>query len=61
MPHAQPVPPLKNGAAIRRSRLKIATDVAGMLGSSKALLRTGRSFSLVRVEIDGAQHGTRSS
>jgi hypothetical protein len=28
--------PLKNGAAVRRSRLKIATDVAGMLGSSKA-------------------------
>ena len=28
--------PLKNGAAVRRSRLKIATDVAGMLGSIAA-------------------------
>jgi hypothetical protein len=25
--------PLKNGVAVRRSRLKIATDVAGMLGT----------------------------
>jgi hypothetical protein len=29
-------PPLKNGAAVRGSGLKIATNVAGMLGSSEA-------------------------
>src|SRR5271156_1527076 len=28
--------PLKDGAAVRESRLKIATDVAGVLGSSEA-------------------------
>src|SRR5271170_7020533 len=33
--------PLKNGAAVRGSRLKIATDVAGMLRSSEALAKTG--------------------
>jgi hypothetical protein len=44
--------PLKNGAAVRGSRLKIATDVAGMLGSSEAPAKTGRSFSLARMEID---------
>ena len=38
--------PLKNGAAVRGGRLKIATDVAGMLGLSEALAKTGRSFSL---------------
>ena len=27
---------LKNGAAVRGSRLKIATDVAGVLGSSES-------------------------
>jgi hypothetical protein len=52
---------LKNGAAVRRSRLKIATDVAGVLGSSEAPAKTGRSFSLARMEIDGAQRGTWSS
>jgi hypothetical protein len=51
---------LKNGAAVRGSRLKIATDVADMLGSSEAPARTGRSFSLGRMGIDGAQRGTRS-
>jgi hypothetical protein len=61
MPHAQPVPPLKNGAAVSGSRLKIATDVADMLGSSEAPAKTGRSFSLVRMEIDSAQRGTRSN
>jgi hypothetical protein len=50
MPHAQPRAPLKNGAAVGRSRLKIATDVAGMLGSSEA-------SSMARMEIDGAQRG----
>jgi hypothetical protein len=39
--------PLKNGAAVRGSRLKIATDVAGMLGPSEAPAKKGRSFSLV--------------
>jgi hypothetical protein len=53
--------PLKNGAAVRRSRLKIATDVAGVFGSSEATTKTGRSFSLVRMEIDGAQRKTQSS
>jgi hypothetical protein len=33
--------PLKNGAAVRGSRLKIATNVAGMLGSSEALAKIG--------------------
>src|SRR5271154_6108413 len=47
MLHAQPRAPLKNGAAVRGSRLKIATDVAGMLGSSEAPAKKGRSFSLV--------------
>jgi hypothetical protein len=31
--------PLKDGAAVRGSRLKITTDVAGMLGSSEALAK----------------------
>jgi hypothetical protein len=61
IPHAQPRAPLKNGAAVGGSRLKIATDVAGILGSSDAPVKTGRSFSLARMEIDGAQRGTRSS
>jgi hypothetical protein len=61
MPHAQPRALLKNGAAVGGSRLKIATDVAGMLGSFEAPARTSRLFSLARVEIDGAQRGTRSS
>jgi hypothetical protein len=33
--------PLKNGAAVGGSRLKIATDVAGMLGSSEAPSKNG--------------------
>ena len=33
--------PLKNGAAVRGSRLKIATDVTGMLESSKASAKMG--------------------
>jgi hypothetical protein len=49
--------PLKNGAAVGRSRLKIATDVAVMLGSSETPAKTGRSFSLAKMEIDGAQRG----
>jgi hypothetical protein len=53
--------PLKNGAAIRGSRLKIATDVAGMLRSSEVPVKTGCSFSLARMEINDAQRGTRSS
>jgi hypothetical protein len=53
--------PFKNGAAVRRSRLKIAIDVAGVLGSSEAPAETGHSFSLARMEIDGAQRGTRSN
>ena len=53
--------PLKNGAAVRGSRLKIATDVAGVLGSSEAPAKTGHSFSLARMEINGAQRGTRSN
>jgi hypothetical protein len=40
MPHAQ-LMPHSNGAAVRGSRLKIATDVAGMLESSKALAKMG--------------------
>jgi hypothetical protein len=55
------VPRSRNGAAVRGSRLKIATDVAGVLGSSEAPAKTGRSFSLARMEIDGAHRGTRSS
>jgi hypothetical protein len=39
----------------------MATDVAGMLGSSEAPAKTGRPFLLARMEIDGAQRGTRSS
>jgi hypothetical protein len=42
--------PIKNGAAVRGSRLKIATDVAGVLGSSEAPVKTGRSFSLARMD-----------
>ena len=38
--------PLKNGAGVRGSRLKIAADMAGVLGSSEAPAKTGRSFSL---------------
>jgi hypothetical protein len=53
--------PLKNGAAVGGSRLKKATDVAGMLGSSEAPVKTGRSFLLARMETDDAQLGTRSS
>jgi hypothetical protein len=53
--------PLKNGAAVRGSRLKITTDVAGIFGSSEGPAKMGRSFSLARMEIDGAQRGTRSS
>jgi hypothetical protein len=49
---------LKDGAAVRRSRLKIATDVAGVLGSSEAPAKTGRLFSLARMKIDGAQRRT---
>jgi hypothetical protein len=33
--------PLKNGAAVRGSRLKITTDVAGILGSSEAPVKMG--------------------
>jgi hypothetical protein len=44
--------PLKNGTTVGGSRLKIATEVAGMLGSSEAPAKTGRSFSLARMEID---------
>jgi hypothetical protein len=33
--------PLKDGAAVRGSGLKIATDVAGVLGSSEARAKTG--------------------
>ena len=33
--------PLKNGAAVRGSRLKIATNMAGMLGSSEAPAKIG--------------------
>ena len=41
MPHAQ-LMPRSNGAAVRGSRLKIATDVAGILELSKA--PSGRHF-----------------
>jgi hypothetical protein len=51
--------PLKNGAAVGGSRLKIATDVAGMLGSSEAPAKKGRSFSLGGIEIDGTQRRIR--
>jgi hypothetical protein len=37
---------LKNGAAIRGNRLKIATDVAGMPGLSEALVKM-RLFVLI--------------
>jgi hypothetical protein len=59
-PQAQPHAPLENGAAIRGSEaeLKMATDVATMLGSSEAPARTGRSFSLARVEIGDGQRET---
>jgi hypothetical protein len=60
MPHAQPVPRSRKSAAVRGSRLKIATDVAGMLCPSEAPARPGCSFSLARVEINGAQRGTRA-
>jgi hypothetical protein len=50
--------PLKNGAAVRGSRLKIATDVVSVLGLSEAPVKTGRSFSLARMEVDGVQRGT---
>jgi hypothetical protein len=53
--------PLKNGAAVRGSWLKIATDVAGMLRLSEAQQKWSRSFSLTGMEIDSAQHETRSS
>jgi hypothetical protein len=53
--------PLKNNAAVRRSRFKIATDVTGVLGLSETLVRTGCSFSLTRIEINGAQRDTRSN
>jgi hypothetical protein len=53
--------PLKNGAAVRGRRLKIATEVAGMLESSEAPAKTGRSFSLARMEIDGPQCRAQSS
>ena len=33
MPHAQPKPPLRDGAAVRWSRLKIATNVVGVICS----------------------------
>jgi hypothetical protein len=33
--------PLKNGAAVLGSRLNIATNVAGMLGSFEALAKIG--------------------
>ena len=48
MPHAQPVLHSRV-AAVRGSRIKIATDVADMLRSSEAKARTGRSFSLAVV------------
>jgi hypothetical protein len=44
---------LKNSAAVRGSKLKIATDVAGMLGHPKPQQKRGRSFSLAGMEIDG--------
>jgi hypothetical protein len=51
MSHAQPV--LRSRiAAVRGSRIKIATDVADMLRSSEAKVRTSRSFSLAEVEIN---------
>ena len=53
--------PLKNVAAVRGSWLKIATDVASMLESSKAQQKRGRLFSLAGMEIDSAQRGIRSS
>jgi hypothetical protein len=46
VPHAQPRALLKNGATVCGSKLGIATDVAGTLGSSEAPARTGHSFSL---------------
>jgi hypothetical protein len=52
---------LKNGAAVRGSRLKITTDVAGVLGLFEAPAKTDYSFLLTRTEIDGAQRGTRSN
>jgi len=55
------MPPLKNGAAVRGSRLKIATDMTGTLGLSEARVKKGQSFSLARMEIDGAQRETRSN
>ena len=50
--------PVKNGAAVGGNRLKVATDVAGVL---EAPAKTGRSFSLARMKIDGAQRETWSS
>jgi len=43
MPHAQPGCPLKNGAAVLRSRLKIATSVADgdVFGLSKERIGDG--------------------
>jgi hypothetical protein len=46
--------PLKNGAAINGSRLKIVINVADMIGSSEASVKTSRSFLLTRIKINGA-------
>ena len=43
--------------SVRGSKLKVITDAASMLGSSEAPAKMGRSFSLARMEIDGAQGG----
>jgi hypothetical protein len=57
MPYAQPV--LRSRmAAVRGGRIKMATDVADMLGSSEAKARTGHSFSLAEVEINSSRRET---
>jgi hypothetical protein len=45
---------LKNGVAVRGNRLKIVTDVAGILGLFEAPVKTGYSFLLTRIEINNA-------
>jgi len=43
---------LKNGAVVRGNRLKIAINVASVLGLSKALAKTSYLFLLARIKIN---------
>jgi hypothetical protein len=46
------------GDSRERSRLKLAINMAAMLGSSKALKKNGRLFLLAKVEINNGQRKT---